>query len=332
MPVHRRLTWDELPSSVRDWAQGVLGAPVVRVAHATGGYSPGTADALFCADGRAVFLKAGHPSLNPHSPGMLRSEGAVLAQLPSGLPVAGLVDYLDEGPDGWVALLLEHVEGAQPLLPWTDVTIAAALDSIAELAGALTPAPVGIEATAAQALAPMFSSWRGVGGEPDLDPWLVDRLDLIQARSAAVLAHTVGDTLLHLDLRADNLLQRSDGRLIVVDWAWAVRGAAWVDPALLAIEFISSGTSVDADAWIRRIASAHGISTSLIVDLLVGVLGFFEYEGRQPDPPRLPTLRSFQRFQAAALRNWLQTSRLSADLRGHAAARGHRAARPVDQP
>jgi len=313
---HRRLTWDELPTSVRDWAEGVLGSPVTRVVHATGGYSPGTADALFCADGRAGFLKAGHPSLNPHSPALLRSERSVLSELPPGLPIAGLVDSLDEGPDGWVALLLEYVAGVQPPLPWTDVSIAGALASLAELAQALTPAPAGIEGTAADALAPMFDGWRQVSVEPDLDPWLADRLDLVQARSAAALAHTAGETLIHLDLRADNLLQGPNGGLIVVDWAWAVRGAPWVDPALLAIEFISSGdASVDPDAWIGRIATAHGISTSVIVDLLVGVLGFFENVGRQPDPPGLPTVRRFQRFQAAALRNWLRMSRHAQHLR-----------------
>ena len=52
---------------------------------------------------------------------------------------------------------------------------------------------------------------------------------------------------------------RTDGRLIVVDWAWAVRGAAWLDPALLVIEFISSAEpDVDADAWVARIADEIG--------------------------------------------------------------------------
>jgi len=316
MHGHRRLTWDELPAHVQSWVEGVLGAPVVRVVHARGGYSPGTADALFCADGRAGFLKAGHPSINPDSPALLRSEGQVLAELPSGLPIAGLVDSLDEGPDGWVVLLLEFVEGRPAPLPWTAETAAAALSNLTELAEALTPAPPGVTAPAATALAPMVDGWLSLVGRPDLDPWLAGRLDLLRTVSQDVLAHVGGETLVHLDLRADNLMLRPDGRLVVVDWAWAVRGAAWVDPALLTIEFISSGDdTVDPDALVTRIATAHGISTSLVVDLLVGVLGFFENVGRHADPPGLPTLRQFQRFQAEALRNWLRNSEHARHLR-----------------
>lgn len=310
MQTRTRLAFAELPVHVRDWAERVLGAPVVRTESASGGYSPGVAAGLFAADGSAVFLKAGHPSLNPESATLLRSELRTLRGMPSGLPIAGLIDALDEGPDGWVALALAHVDGRQAPLPWTDTTIASALESLAELRDALTPAPAAEWESAADVLGGMFGCWRQLTDAADLDPWLIRRHRALTAMAEAAPAEASGDTLLHLDLRADNLMLRTDGRLIVVDWAWAVRGAAWIDPALLAIEFISSAApGVDADAWIERIATDHGIGTDPIVHALVGVLGFFEFVGRQPDPPGLPTVRAFQRFQAAALRGWLRTSR-----------------------
>lgn len=74
----------------------------------------------------------------------------------------------------------------------------------------------------------------------DLDPWLVSRHRALVIAAEAALNEVVGDTLLHLDLRADNLMLRKDGRLTVVDRSRAVRGAAWADPAVLAIEFIPS--------------------------------------------------------------------------------------------
>jgi thiamine kinase-like enzyme len=40
-----------------------------------------------------------------------------------------------------------------------------------------------------------------------------------------------GQTLLHADLCADNLLLTSDG-VVVVDWPYAVTGAPWVDGLL----------------------------------------------------------------------------------------------------
>ena len=309
------MAFAELPVHVREWAEGVLGAPIARTEPASGGYSPGVAEGLLAADGSAIFLKAGHPSLNPESVELLRAELRTLRAMPSGLPVADLIDAVDEGADGWVALALEHVDGRQAPLPWTNATIGAALTSLAELRAALTPAPQAPWRDVADELRGMFGCWAQLAYVVDLDPWLAVRLPALAAAADAALTEMAGDTLVHLDLRADNLMLRSDGRLIVVDWAWAVRGAAWIDPALLAIEFISSAApEVDADAWIARIAADGGIGTDPIVHALVGVLGFFEFAGRQPDPPGLPTVREFQRFQATALRTWLRTSSLARDL------------------
>ncbi|MFT4217655.1 MAG: phosphotransferase [Micropruina sp.] len=315
-PVARtRLAFAELPDHVRDWAEGVLGAPVVRTRPASGGYSPGVAEGLSAADGSAIFLKAVHPSRNPESPALLRAEARTLRGMPSGLPIARLIDALDEGPDGWVALALENVSGRQAPLPWSNATIQAALVSLGELRDALTPAPAAEWEDAVDVLRGMFGRWQALADAADLDPWLAERHAALVAASEAALTEMAGDTLIHLDLRADNLMLRDDGRLIVVDWAWAARGPAWLDPVLLAIEFISSAEpGVDADAWIARIAADHGIGTTPIVHALVGILGFFEHAGRRPDPPGLPTVREFQRFQAAALRGWLRTSRHAREL------------------
>jgi thiamine kinase-like enzyme len=43
-----------------------------------------------------------------------------------------------------------------------------------------------------------------------------------------------GETLLHADLRADNLLITADG-VMVVDWPYAVTGARWLDGLLLLV-------------------------------------------------------------------------------------------------
>lgn len=92
-------------------------------------------------------------------------------------------------------------------------------------------------------------------------------------------------------------------------------GAAWIDPVLLAIEFISSGApGLDIDALLTRVADQHGIGVDTAVDTLAGILGFFEAACRRPDPPGLPTLRDFQRFQADALRGWLKESVLAGHL------------------
>lgn len=52
-----------------------------------------------------------------------------------------------------------------------------------------------------------------------------------------------GRALLHTDWKPDNVLV-ADGRARIVDWAWASRGAAWIDPALWVIWLVASGHGV----------------------------------------------------------------------------------------
>ncbi|WP_328868875.1 protein kinase [Streptomyces sp. NBC_00287] len=62
------------------------------------------------------------------------------------------------------------------------------------------------------------------------------------------------DRLLHTDLAPDNVLVGERAHL--VDWAWPTRGAAWIDPAILALRLIAAGHSPrQADAIARTFPS-----------------------------------------------------------------------------
>lgn len=58
-----------------------------------------------------------------------------------------------------------------------------------------------------------------------------------------------GDTLVHTDLAADNILITGDGPRII-DWAWPARGPAWADTAMLIPRLIRAGhTPAEAERW-----------------------------------------------------------------------------------
>ncbi|MEU5368218.1 aminoglycoside phosphotransferase [Streptomyces sp. NPDC005951] len=76
------------------------------------------------------------------------------------------------------------------------------------------------------------------------------------------LRHFVGTHLLHTDLNNTNVLvddhapQGSKARL--VDWAWATRGAAWLDAGYWVIWLIAAGhTPTSAEDWATEIPSWH---------------------------------------------------------------------------
>ncbi|AQP50434.1 hypothetical protein [Tessaracoccus flavescens] len=97
-----RARFDDLPAWLKAWVAERLGSPVVSATSQPGGYSPGTADRLVCADGTRGFLKAVHPSHNPESPDIHRAELANLRSMPDGIPVPRLIAGLDE--QDWVVL------------------------------------------------------------------------------------------------------------------------------------------------------------------------------------------------------------------------------------
>src|SRR5215216_5916874 len=232
-----RVGWADAPGWLRDEVADRLGGPVVEAVTQAGGFSPGLAVRVRLADGRRAFVKAVGPDPNPDSAGIHRSEARTMAALPRSAPAPRLLWSLDR--HGWVALAFEDVDGVHPALPWRPDELRRVLDMVADLAATLTPAPPGLPPIA-ERLSDTLTGWRrlataSAAGHDDLaglDPWAVRHLRRLAGLEARWPAATEGRTLLHLDLRADNLLL-TPTRVVAVDWPYASVGAAWVDLLLL---------------------------------------------------------------------------------------------------
>ncbi|MEV0274901.1 aminoglycoside phosphotransferase [Streptomyces sp. NPDC050610] len=93
-----------------------------------------------------------------------------------------------------------------------------------------------------------------------------------------------GDALLHTDWNNRNVLV-ADGRARVVDWAWATRGAAWLDPAHWVIWLIAAGhTPAGAEELAGRLP-AWGAAPPRAVDAFAcaGANLWTEIGGADPD-------------------------------------------------
>ncbi len=160
---------------------------------------------------------------------------------------------------------MEDVDGHHPALPWRLDDIGLVLAALDRLADALTPAPVTLP-TIAEKYSADFTGWRILSKAPNddrLDPWSCRHIEQLAALETTWAAHASGDTLLHTDVRADNLLL-TDGGVVVIDWPHACRGAAFVEPVIMA-PCVAMQTNIESFSMPRAgagLGRAPGITLS----------------------------------------------------------------------
>ncbi|HEX2850278.1 MAG TPA: aminoglycoside phosphotransferase family protein [Acidimicrobiales bacterium] len=302
-----RLEWDEVPEDVRSRVAAALGSPVVTAVNQPGGFSPGVAARCRLADGRRCFIKSVSPEPNPSTPDLHRREAEVASALPPHLPVPALLDVIDDGT--WVTLVFEEIEGQPPAQPWSMEDLAATFGSLEELAAATTPCPVVTLPSFVERHRAAFAGYRtlaGGGAAPvdGLDPWTRRHLDALAALEDGWEDAAAGSSLLHSDLRADNLLVTPDGAVVVVDWPHACIGPAWVDKACM-LPSVGLGGGPSPAEVVAALDPFGEVEPEALDLVLVALCGYFTHQGAQPDPPGLPTVRAFQRAQGAVAREWL---------------------------
>ncbi|MBO0809709.1 MAG: aminoglycoside phosphotransferase family protein [Actinobacteria bacterium] len=303
-----RVHWPDVPQQVRTEIERACGAAVAEAETAPGGFSPGLAARVRCADGRRRFVKAASGEVNPDTPRLHRQEARILGDLDplirSGqLPAARLRATAEHG--SWFALILDDVDGRHPALPWQDEQVGQVLGMLDTLTDVLTPAPVTAPSIE-QYLGKVFTGWRSLAqgpGDDRLDPWSRARLAGLAAVEETWAAHTAGTTLLHADIRADNLLLTRGG-VVVIDWPHACRGAAFADVVLLAPSVAMQGGPQPAELLARSRAGRSASRESLAA-LVCALAGYFTASSLRPPPPGIPTVRAFQAAQGEVTRRWL---------------------------
>jgi|SRR5581483_3613 len=305
-----RLDWLAVPAQVRAAVEQGLGSTVVTAVSQPGGFSPRVAARLRLADGRRAFVKAVAPMLNPDAPAFHRREARIVEALPAATPVPRLLGCYDESEAGWIVLVFEEVEGQPPAQPWRADELERVLAAMESLAPILTPSPLPstIAGSASETFARSLCGWRRLRDEQPsplskLDDWSRRHLPALIGLEAAAPAAVTGETLLHFDLRADNMLLTPE-QVWFVDWPHACVGAAWVDSVLFAPSVRMQGGPPPEQILARQVTS-RSADPAAITAAIVAMAGFFTYQALQGPPPGLPTLRPFQAAQGVVAREWV---------------------------
>jgi aminoglycoside phosphotransferase len=297
-----RLAWDALPPSLLNSLEEGFGAGVVGATSQPGGFSPGVAARVRLSDGRRAFVKAISSYPNPHTPQLHRREAKIAEAFPRSAPVPKFLFAVDDGD--WVALAFEDAGGAHPVLPWRLEELQRVLRGISELALCLTPSPIEMAPISAETFP--FIGWRELrrDAKADIEPWARRHIaELVELESEWVDAAS-GETLLHGDLRADNILISPD-KVVFVDWPHACIGAPWID-----LVFFLPSVAMQGGPKPWEVFAEHPLASSAPperVDAVVAALsGYFLWRGSSPPPPGLPGLPAFARAQGVEALSWLR--------------------------
>jgi energy-coupling factor transporter ATP-binding protein EcfA2 len=96
-----------------------------------------------------------------------------------------------------------------------------------------------------------------------------------------------------------------DDRVFLIDWAQPVRGAAWLDVADLVPHLILAGhTAAAAEAVLADVPAWRDTDQAVITSYAAAFAGYWARSSRQPAPPGVPYLRSYQGRAAHAAVVW----------------------------
>jgi len=262
----QRVTWVNLPPGLRDRIESEAG-PVLEAETASEGRNSEVATSLTTPAGK-VFIKG----LRTDHPRVWTQDREAMVN-PYVLPVAPRLLWQVEA-EGWNVLGFEHVAGRHADYSPGSPDLPKVIDAIHLLSEIGCP---DLPLKRAE------QRWAGYVDDP------------------AALELLRGDTLLHTDYNPLNILVGRGAR--IVDWAWPTRGAAWIDPACLALRLMAAGHAPEeAEAWAAQVPAWVAASNEAIDTFAIASLRMWdEIAGEDP--------QSWKRRMSVVVQGW-------ADYRG----------------
>lgn len=288
-----------LPPGLTARLTSLTGQALTAVAHVGGGYSPALRLKLTLADGASCFAKIG---TTPGTASALRQEFMVYQALERPF-MPRLLGWGDH-PDSPI-LLLEDLSQAFWPPPWHEKRIEQVLTAMEQVwASSLPGVPHMAE------LPRIWDGWQQVAEDPvpflslglASEQWLQQALPTLLAIKVGEVVD--GRSLLHFDLRSDNLCFQQD-RALIVDWNLVCLG----------------NPQVDLGFWLPSLQAEGGPPPEKLLpdagEIAGLVSGFFAARAGLPIIPEAPRVRHIQRVQLQTALPWAVRALHLPPLDGH---------------
>jgi Ser/Thr protein kinase RdoA (MazF antagonist) len=131
-----------------------------------------------------------------------------------------------------------------------------------------------------------------------LSDWERSNLDMFLDREAFITgALALGNNVVHSDVHELNMLV-SDGDARLIDWAWACRAPAWVDPAFWVVRLVGAGHDPrQAERLAQHIPAWRDAPGSALTAFAIAVLGMWQLRGRFPHLVQAAQRYAFHRLE-----------------------------------
>lgn len=257
--------WNDLPASVRAYVDSRLGG-VVAAWPVMGGNNCQVSLRVTTTAGADLFLKGSEVS-RAESKFLVREVDVAVVV---GGTVAPSLAWRGEAA-GWSLLAFEFVDGRPARFEAGSADLALLLDTLDKTCS--IDVRSGIVPTAEQ-------RWASYVFDPDL-------------RRAVI-----GSKLCHADFNPDNVII-SNGRAVLVDWAWATAGPAWLDLVIAPVWLIGTGghTAREAEVWAQRSPRWANVSPATLA-------GFAEANARMWTDIATRNPGDWSRILSDAARSW----------------------------
>jgi hypothetical protein len=301
-----RPTWADLPDEVRAIIEERCGGTVESAESMGTGFTPGFASRLRLTDGGRAFVKAADDATRAVFAASYREEIRKLAALPASIPAPRL--RWSHDADGWIILGFDDIAGRHPRRPWRPAELGLVLTTIDATAALLTPAP---DTYAWDPLSGFIRDdplhWDQIAKQGIGPGWLRPRLPECARLAELGDAAMAGDTIVHADIRDDNVLIDAADKVWICDWNWPMRGNPALDTVCVLIS--AHGDGLDSDAWLPRSETTRDQEPEVVDGTLALLAGYFWTASEQATPQTSPWLRVHQRWYAEASTDWLARRR-----------------------